>query len=238
MVRRRLIVTRPQPDADAFAALARAEGFEPVVAPVLRVIPRAAELPSGVGALAFTSANGVRAYGGPRTFVVFAVGDATAEAARAAGFSRVVTAEGSGRDLSSRIAEARRRGSYTGTLAHLSGAETSFDLVAALQAEGAPAVRVVAYDAEQTENLAPDAIRALAEGGSWVALFSPRSAQVFLDLVEKEGMTDRLASAAAVCLSAEIWRAAEAGPWRAHAIAAERSGASLLVAIHAAHFAA
>ncbi|HOP18912.1 MAG TPA: hypothetical protein PK585_02440, partial [Amphiplicatus sp.] len=61
----RIIVTRPAPDAEAFAALARAAGFEPVFSAVMTIdFGKAAPSLNGVGALAFTSANGVRAFCG------------------------------------------------------------------------------------------------------------------------------------------------------------------------------
>jgi uroporphyrinogen-III synthase len=52
---------------------------------------------SGVGALAFTSVNGVEAFAARsawRETRVFAVGAATAAAARAAGFADIVSSEG------------------------------------------------------------------------------------------------------------------------------------------------
>lgn len=77
-------------------------GFAPVVAPVLEVRPLVP--PPGLeawlataAALAFTSPNGVDAFARltpRRDWPAFAVGDATAEAARAAGFGPVRSADG------------------------------------------------------------------------------------------------------------------------------------------------
>ena len=71
----------------------------PAVAPLLaiRPIPQPAPDLTGVAALAFTSANGVAAFAAltpDRSRPVFTVGDATAQAARAAGFARVESAGG------------------------------------------------------------------------------------------------------------------------------------------------
>lgn len=81
------------------------------MAPLLaiRPIPQAAPDLTGVAALAFTSRNGVAAFAAltaARGLPVFAVGDATAEAARAAGFARVRSAAGALGDLARLLAEA------------------------------------------------------------------------------------------------------------------------------------
>ena len=82
-----LLITRPEEDARLFAEEAEAIGFAPVFEPLLRIEPlQAPQLPdSAVQAVLFTSANGVRAfinaYGGLGC-PAYAVGDATARAAR------------------------------------------------------------------------------------------------------------------------------------------------------------
>src|SRR5262245_38438369 len=90
--KQRIWITRAQPGADVTAERVRALGHEAVVAPLLavRMIPDVSIDLRGVAALAFTSANGVRAFAdasGERGLKVFAVGAATASAARAAGFN-------------------------------------------------------------------------------------------------------------------------------------------------------
>ena len=90
----RALVTRPEEDARAIAAELRAQGIETILAPMLSIVQRRdpkIDL-SGIQALLFTSANGVRAFAaasGARDLPVFAVGDATAGAARNAGFKNV-----------------------------------------------------------------------------------------------------------------------------------------------------
>ena len=94
----RIWITRAQPEAEATAGRIRALRHEPVVAPVLEVRPSLdAPALEGVGALAFTSRNGVRAFVAltpERDLQVFTVGDATAAAAREAGFTDVASASG------------------------------------------------------------------------------------------------------------------------------------------------
>ncbi|MBE7216834.1 MAG: uroporphyrinogen-III synthase [Caulobacteraceae bacterium] len=92
-------VTRAQPGAASTAAAVAALGFAPLVEPLLELAPLRVAPPDldGVAALAFTSAAGVRIFAAlhpDRSLPVFAVGDATAQAARALGWSRVRSAGG------------------------------------------------------------------------------------------------------------------------------------------------
>lgn len=95
-----LIVIRPQPGADATAAAAAALGLAPRVFPLFAIEPVSWEppAPGEVDALLIGSANAVR-HAGPalarfRGKPAYAVGQATAEAARAAGLT--IAALGSG----------------------------------------------------------------------------------------------------------------------------------------------
>jgi uroporphyrinogen-III synthase len=89
---RRLVILRPEPGASATAESARAMGLETVAMPLFAIEPLEWQAPeaSGFDGLLLTSANAVR-HGGDRLNAlrglrVYAVGEATAEAARAAGF--------------------------------------------------------------------------------------------------------------------------------------------------------
>lgn len=94
----RVWVTRASPGAERTADRLRALGHSPLLSPVMRIkqLPASIDL-EGVVAIAFTSANGVEAFAvrSPRRDLkVFAVGDATAQAARRAGFEIVASAHG------------------------------------------------------------------------------------------------------------------------------------------------
>lgn len=147
--RQRIWITRTQPGADATAERVRALGHEAVVAPLLAVrrIPEPEIDLKGVGALAFTSANGVRAFAdvcGERDLRVFAVGAATAQAARAAGFRTVLSADGDVEALAEGIAA--RRSQMRGVVLHPGAAEPAGDLAGALERHGVPARRAVLYE--------------------------------------------------------------------------------------------
>src|SRR5258706_7453594 len=95
----RLLVTRPRDDAEAFAKALCARGHVAIVAPLMemRVVAGAPVALEGVQGVLATSANGVRALAArttPRDVTIYAVGPQTAEAAREAGLTVVISAEG------------------------------------------------------------------------------------------------------------------------------------------------
>lgn len=142
-----------------------------MIAPVLAIRPIAQAAPdlTGVAALAFTSRNGVAAFAaltGARDLPVFTVGDATAEAARAAGFDPVRSAGGDLTDLARLLAAERPR---NGVVLVPGAREPAGDL-AALTAAG-PRIRSLAvYEAVETGLPAPAAFDA-------VLVHSPRAAR-------------------------------------------------------------
>lgn len=89
---KRVLVLRPQPGADATVERARKRGLDAIAVPLFEVEPLAWEAPetSGFDGLLLTSANAVRHAGDGlqalRGLKAYAVGEATAEAAREAGF--------------------------------------------------------------------------------------------------------------------------------------------------------
>ncbi len=128
-------ITRAQPGADATAARVRALGHDVMVAPLLsvRMLQDVQVDLAGVGALAFTSANGLRAFTevcADRALRVFAVGAATAQAARQAGFKSVLSADGDVAALAEGIAA--RRNEIGGVVLHPGAAELAGDLAGAL----------------------------------------------------------------------------------------------------------
>ncbi len=124
-------ITRAEPGASATAARVRALGCEAVVAPLIEIHPLEPKIDlAGVGALAFTSAAGVAAFArlaAERRLPVFAVGEATARAAREAGFAEVVSADGDVAALAALIA----RRPFPGALLHPGAAELAGEIGAA-----------------------------------------------------------------------------------------------------------
>jgi uroporphyrinogen-III synthase len=131
----RILVTRAESGASATARSLAAKGYTPIVEPLFTLEPVRADLPA-FDALAFTSANGVRAFArlsSRRDAPVFCVGRRTADAARDAGFADVASADGDVAALATLIAPRLPQGA---TLLHAGNEESRGDLSGALQAKG------------------------------------------------------------------------------------------------------
>lgn len=184
--RKKIWITRAQPGASATAERVRGMGHEALVAPLLTVhaLDDVTIDLAGVAALAFTSANGVRAFAersGDRALKVFAVGGATAQAARAAGFHSVLSSDGDVESLARGIAA--RRGELQGAVLHPGAAELAGDLVGALDAAGIEARRLVLYETRPVA-LADHALKPLLRADC-VLLHSPRAAQALAAILRR-----------------------------------------------------
>jgi uroporphyrinogen-III synthase len=233
----RLLVTRPQEDAQALADALRKIGAEPVLAPVMTIEPEAGVSVDldGVQALLFTSANGVRAFAGQsgaRALPVLAVGDATARAAAAAGFADIESAGGDTHDLAALAV--LRLDPKAGALLHPAGRDIAGPLKEALEAQSFEVRRQVIYRAAFVRTLPEDARLGLArENIDGVLHFSPRTAQSFVILVNDAGLTGALAQLYAYCLSAAVAATIRDVQWKDVRIAAEPTQAALLERIAA-----
>ncbi len=227
----KVLITRPQPDADQFAEDCRKAGLDPVVAPLMTVrFHKDWEAPGDAGALAFTSANGVRAFAGAsrvRNLAAFCVGEATAAAAGDAGFATVHAAGGDVESLANLIAD--NAGAVSGPIVHVAGARRAGDLIAALKERGLGARRIVAYETAEATDLPAEARSALGSGRALAAaFFSPRTAQLFLKLVDAAGLAEALTRCRAVCLSDAVADVAKRAQWRVIDTASERNAAAMI----------
>ena len=191
---RRVWITRAQPGAARTAARLTALGVTPVVAPLLAIRPLPDALAHApdfvtVAALAFTSPNGVEAFAALtpalRDRPVFAVGDATADAARDAGFHDARSAAG---DIHA-LARLINASPIQGLILAPGAREPAGDLPALLP--GRVIQRLPVYAAEETNAAAPADFDA-------VLLHSPRAARAFASIATPEIAANRLA----VCISA------------------------------------
>lgn len=190
---RRVWVTRAEPGAARTADRLTALGFTPITAPLLTLAPLpgaldAAPDPTAVVALALTSPNGVEAFAPLiprfRRHPVFAVGDATAEAARAAGFADVRSAAGDIHALARLIAAE----APLGPLLAPGAREPAGDLPALLPDR--PVHRLPVYAAFETHAPAPELFDA-------VMLHSPRAARALAADLPRAASSGRIA----ICIS-------------------------------------
>lgn len=202
-LRRTIWITRAEPGAAATAERVRQLGHRPLVAPLLEVRPTAQAAPdlADVGALAFTSANAARIFASlteRRDLPVFAVGAATAKAAKAEGFPRVLSADGDVEALAAGIVG--RAGELRGLVLHAAAAEPAGDLAGALAKAGVRSRTETIYE---TAPLKPDARELEAAfAADDVLLHSPRAARQ-LAVLARGG---RGAGLRALCLSCAVAR--------------------------------
>lgn len=207
----RILITRPEPDAERTAAALRARGHEVVIMPLLRIEPVAdAELGAGPwGAVLVTSANACRVLAAHKNIAgliglpAFAVGARTAAAARAAGFSEVVSADRDVAELA-RLVATRMSGTSL-PLLYPAGEERAGNLEAALAAHGFTVRMVIVYRAIAAQRIPPDISARLAAGGIDAALhFSRRSAEAFMAVVEAANLLSRSLKIQHYCLSVQV----------------------------------
>ena len=177
--------------------------------PLLTIRPlRPPERPdlAAAQALLITSANGLRAfaaYSPERDLTVFAVGDASAAAARAAGFSRVYSAAGDVGDLARLVAAMAVPGQ--GPLYHAAGSKLAGDLAGDLKRAGFDYRRLRLYEAASAENLSVETQDRLAAGRiDGVVIFSPRTAETFVSLVRSANLGEPCRRLKAFCLSRAV----------------------------------
>jgi uroporphyrinogen-III synthase len=211
-----VLVTRPEPGGEETAARVAALGWTPVLAPALVLAPRTLVIPS-VQAVLLTSRAAARALPGPVADVpVLAVGEATAQEARARGW-QARAAGGTARDLAALAAAALDTAGKPLLLSV--GEGYALDLAAELRARGFRVIRRVAYVARPAERLPENAIAALASRAVGTVLFhSPRSAVCAITLVRAAGIaaacrhmevlaiSPRVAEAAAAAIAPLSWR--------------------------------
>lgn len=203
----RVLVLRPQPDAERTAKVLIERGQEPVLAPLFSIVPGTEPAPKGpFDALVLTSANAVPALeqlpkAWRKSLPAFCVGSRTAEAAGALGFA-TRNAKGNRSDLLALIAgelpESRK-------LLFVAGQDRHDDLPEQLRAAGHAVTVWTAYEAKAVDALPQPAAEALRGGEADAALhYSPRSAQTFLALADAAGLTEQALALPQVALSAEI----------------------------------
>jgi len=233
----KVLVTRAAGAAESLAARLAERGHQIVIEHLMTIRFRPEAAPSigplldGVQAILFTSANGVRAFAQATTrrdFRAFAVGDATAAAARDIGFADVTSAGGAVDDLA-RLAIGRLK-PKAGALFHAAAAVTAGDLQGQLEAAGFSVRRAVLYEAVESQRLSDATREAIARHEIDAALFfSPRNAATFVRLAT--GLEEGSQHMVAVALSSAVAEKLAPLPWRRLAVASAPNEAALLAAL-------
>jgi len=207
---RRVLVTRPEPDALRTARKLKALGFEPVLLPLTKTVPLPlSDWPKveDFAAVAITSANAVR-HAPPellqhiRRLPVYAVGEKTGEVARSAGLAVVFTGEGDADRLARGIiGEFPPR---TGILILCGRVRRGLLEAELVQAGLVPAV-VETYDTIETKPSKAELTEAL--GGvpiDAVLLYSGVTAEIFAEIAESAAVAPLFEHAACFTMSRRV----------------------------------
>jgi uroporphyrinogen-III synthase len=227
-----VLITRPAASGRLLADRLTGLGYRTYHEPLLTITPVTGECPdvSHYHALIITSANALAMLSAQmlqslRRLPCYCVGDMTAAAARAAGFTTVCSAQGAGADLAQlimqRIAPGRR-------LLHACGLTIDPAVQTLLAEAGYQVTSWPVYQAVPQTALSEPLHQALHKNIIKAALFfSPRTAQLFMSLTAAAP----LAGIAAYSLSPAVAVALAPWPGSASHVAADPTEAALIACL-------
>jgi uroporphyrinogen-III synthase len=217
----KVLVTRPEPGASATAERLKQMGFEPMLAPCLRIDPVETSLPENPAAILLTSGHAVPALPARyHAIPCFSVGDATAAKLREAGFTAVESAAGDAADLLRLVAGRRIDGLHLLAVGEGHGQE----LARQLRERGVKLIRRKVYATRHMRDLPAPVKAALAAGEIQKALFySAETLRAFIRM-----KPPGTAALEALVLSPAIAAVAQGLPWRRIRVALAPNEADLL----------
>lgn len=202
----RILVFRPQADAERSARAIAARGNEPVIAPLFEVVRSDETAPPGpFAALVLTSGNAVAALSDApaawRDLPVFSVGARTAARAREAGYGDARSADGDRHDL---LALIGANLPPKAKLLMIVGRDRHEDVPRKLTDAGYEVTLWTAYAAQALAALPERAVAALRDGEADAALhYSARGADTFVALAREAGLAEQALALTHVTLSAD-----------------------------------
>ena len=227
-----VLVTRPEPGLGETMRAVRAMGLEAVACPLLRIRLRRPRLPPAdrIDAILLTSGQAVAplaeaADAALRCLPLFAVGDATAARARAAGFIRTTSAVGDAADLEALVRAALPAGSRL-LLATADGQGGT--LARGLRQAGYRLHRRVVYGAGPVRRLPPEALASLRAGEIAACLFFSTEAARNFGRACPISCHQALGVMMALAISPTVGAALSGLPWRSVQVAAHPDADAML----------
>jgi len=225
-----ILITRPAEAAARTAHAVARLGLVPIIAPMLAITALPARLPPPgvVQAVLVTSANALDALDGAwHDTKLLAVGDATAERARMAGFRQVASASGDAVALAALVTARCTPGA--GTLLLPTARGEGLVLARMLRAKGFTVLRRAVYAASPQTTLPPIARAALEQEAVRAALFfSAATARGFTKLFLAALPGECLKAVDAMVISPAVAAPLCSLPWRRIRVAARPTQEALL----------
>ena len=228
-----ILITRPESAAIPLKRKLEARGYTTIVEPLLTIeqLRPLSALPERVQALALTSAHAVPALSDEaKRLPIFTVGKATAEAARRAGCSEVIAGDGDGVALAALIGE--QQCAEDGVILHVSGEIVRDGLEQGLKGQGFEVRREVVYRAMARSEFSDELHRAWrGRKVAAVLLFSPRTAEILIHLLNDAGLSRYVDRTAAICVSEASATPCRTLDWRTIVLAAQPKQDALIRAL-------
>lgn len=211
-----ILITRPLPDALRTVDALAAHGVPAMACPVMDVVTNTKpSLPAAedIGALIFTSANGVRAWaarGGATGLSAYYVGPSSQEEGEAYGLTTLGVGASDSEALTALIITHRPRG----RLWHISGHHRAGNVADVLRAAGLHVETLALYEAKARSRFEPavsDWFAARPRDEAFAAgFFSPRTVGLFASVARAHSLDDAISVADAYCLSDAVAQRARA----------------------------
>lgn len=193
---------RPIADAERSAELLRARGFEPVLAPVIKIVGAGAQPPDeSFDAIVATSANAFPLLSAQQRerlskLDLYVAGERTASAAVAAGFRPPIEIAADARALTTVLAGRKPPSRFL----YLSARDRKSDIESAVYAVGHRIVTVEVYAAEARAAWSVAEARGFASCAAALH-YSRRSAELTIGLAERAGLRDHSRATLHGCIS-------------------------------------
>jgi uroporphyrinogen-III synthase len=231
----RVLVTRPQPQADATIAHLTARGIDGIAAPLFTITQKSSAPPDEADIVILTSQHAIP-FCSRHAFLLHAtalcVGDQTASAAQKAGFTTVISCQGDARDVLAWIQahDPEKKQTYL----RLTGDYDEDTLFQQLTQDHYRITRLETY-AVTAHAILPAPVIALIEEKALdgILFFSPRAAQVFSQLVTQAIGPQACRHLTAWCISEATARAANDLAYQKIAFAAAPTERDLLALLAA-----
>ena len=226
LARTGVLVTRPEPGASETAQRLLKLNYRPVVTPLLCVRRLEPELPKDLDAILVTSGNALPSLPASlHSTPLLAVGNATANRAREAGFAEVRSADGDALALAGLALQACRPGA---ALLLATASQQGASLEAALRGAGFVVHRRAVYAARALEFMPAAAVQALQDNILVAALFlSAETARAFANLLPTQ-LWPALAEVEALAIGQPAADALRFLPWRRVRVSAKPTQDSIL----------